>query len=50
MQSEKAIQIDRPATVWVIAHEVAHTVSPGHDDEFRETLLELSRFFEQSSG
>ncbi len=46
----RLIQIDRPATVWVIAHEVAHTVSPGHDDEFRETLVELGRFFEGATG
>ena len=48
--AERLIQIDRPATVWIIAHEVAHTVSPGHDEEFRETLVELGRFFERSTG
>lgn len=48
--AERLIQIDRPATVWVIAHEVAHTVSPGHDEEFQETLVELGRFFERSTG
>lgn len=46
----RLIQIDRPATVWIIAHEVAHTVSPGHDEEFQETLVELARFFERSTG
>lgn len=48
--AERLIQIDRPATVWVIAHEVAHTVSRGHDEEFRETLVELGRFFVRSAG
>lgn len=48
--AERLIQIDRPATVWVIAHEVAHTVSQGHDEEFQETLVELARFFERSTG
>lgn len=48
--TERLIQIDRPATVWVIAHEVAHTVSPGHDEDFQETLVELGRFFERSTG
>jgi hypothetical protein len=48
--AERLIQIDRPATVWVIAHEVAHTVSPGHDEDFQETLVELGRFFERSTG
>ena len=46
----RLIQIDRPATVWIIAHEVAHTVSSGHDEEFRETLVDLGRFFERSTG
>ncbi len=48
--AERLIQIDRPATVWIIAHEVAHTVSVGHDEEFQETLAELARFFERSTG
>ncbi len=48
--AERLIQIDRPATVWIIAHEVAHTVSQGHDEEFQETLVELGRFFERSTG
>ena len=48
--AERLIQIDRPATVWIIAHEVAHTVSTGHDEEFQETLVQLGRFFERSTG
>jgi hypothetical protein len=48
--AERLIQIDRPATVWIIAHEVAHTVSQGHDEDFQETLVELGRFFERSTG
>lgn len=48
--AERLIQIDRPATVWIIAHEVAHTVSQGHGEEFQETLVELGRFFERSAG
>jgi hypothetical protein len=47
--AERLIQIDRPATVWIIAHEVAHTVSQGHDEKFQETLVELGRFFERST-
>jgi hypothetical protein len=47
--ASRLIQIDRPATVWVIAHEVAHTVSSGHDEGFRETLVELGRFFETNA-
>jgi hypothetical protein len=48
-QASRLIQIDRPATVWVIAHEVAHTVSSGHDDEFQETLADLARFFDDNA-
>ena len=47
--ASRLIQIDRPATVWIIAHEVAHTVSQGHDEEFRETLEGLGRFFERNT-
>lgn len=45
----RTIEIDRPATVWLIAHEVAHSVSTGHGEEFQETLIELGEFFESSS-
>lgn len=47
--ASRLIQIDRPATVWIIAHEVAHAVSSGHDDGFRETLADLGRFFEENA-
>ena len=45
----RRIEIDRPATVWLIAHEVAHSVSTGHGEEFQETLIELAEFFESRS-
>lgn len=40
--SDRLIQIDRPATVWIIAHEVAHSVGSGHDRDFVDALLELA--------
>ena len=46
VRSERLIQIERPATVWVVAHEVAHTVSTGHDDNFVTVLLELATFLD----
>ncbi len=48
--SERLIEIDRPANLWVIAHEVAHAVAPGHEDDFMETLVELGRYFERATG
>lgn len=47
--SDRVIQIDRPATVWIIAHEVAHSVGSGHDDDFMDALLELARHLEQTT-
>lgn len=40
--SDRLIQIDRPATVWIIVHEVAHSVGAGHDRDFVDALLELA--------
>ena len=40
--SDRLIQIDRPATVWIIAHEVAHSVGSGHEQDFVDALLELA--------
>jgi hypothetical protein len=37
----RSILIERPATAWVVAHEVAHAVAAGHGDEFMEVLLEV---------
>lgn len=45
----RSIEIDRPATVWLIAHEVAHSVSTGHGEEFQETLIELGEFFQSTA-
>jgi hypothetical protein len=35
----RSIMIERPANAWVVAHEVAHAVAPGHGDEFEEALI-----------
>lgn len=37
----RSILIERPASAWVVAHEVAHAVAPGHGDEFKEVLIGL---------
>ncbi len=41
--STRTITIEKPATAWIVAHEVAHVVSGGHDTEFQETLASLTR-------
>lgn len=41
--AERLIVLDRPANSWVVAHEVAHAVAPGHGAEFRELLIEIVR-------
>lgn len=46
IRSERHIQVERPARVWVVAHEVAHSVSNGHDDDFLEALLELATYLD----
>lgn len=48
--SEGLIELDRPVNLWVIAHEVAHAVAPGHEDEFIATLVELARYFDRTTG
>jgi len=48
--SERLIEIDHPASLWVIAHEVAHSVAPGHEDDFVAALVELGRYLERTTG
>ena len=48
--SERLIEIDHPANLWVIAHEVAHSVAPGHEDDFMTTLVVLARYLERTAG
>ena len=42
--STRSILIDRPADAWVVAHEVAHAVAPGHGEEFQRALIDLARY------
>lgn len=39
----RSILIDRPANAWVVAHEVAHAIAPGHGEEFQRVLIDLAR-------
>lgn len=40
----RSILVERPATAWVVSHEVAHAAAPGHDADFQEVLLDLVEF------
>ena len=37
----RSILLERPANAWVVAHEVAHAVAPGHGDDFQRALVDL---------
>jgi hypothetical protein len=41
--STRSISIERPANAWVVAHEVAHAVAPGHGEAFQRVLVDLAR-------
>ena len=38
----RLITIERPARAWIVAHEVAHVISGGHDSDFQRTLIDLA--------
>jgi hypothetical protein len=44
--STRQILLERPVRAWIVLHEVAHTVSSGHDDQFIDTLVALARWME----
>lgn len=39
--SARTIYIERPATAWIVVHEVAHVANGGHGEGFQSTLEEL---------
>ncbi|MFV1960400.1 MAG: hypothetical protein ACC658_01075 [Acidimicrobiia bacterium] len=43
-QSTKTIFVERPVQAWIVLHEVAHTVSHGHEEEFQEVVIDLIRW------
>ncbi len=46
--STRSILVERPANAWVVAHEVAHAVAPGHGEEFQRILVDLARHLSDS--
>lgn len=46
--STRSILVERPANAWVVAHEVAHAVAPGHGEEFQRVLVDLARHLSEN--
>jgi len=42
--STRTIFVERPTQAWIVLHEVAHTVSSGHGEDFQEVVIELIRW------
>jgi hypothetical protein len=42
--THRTIVIERPATAWVVSHEVAHAVAAGHGGEFTAALVDLVEY------
>jgi hypothetical protein len=42
--NHRTIVIERPATAWVVSHEVAHAVAAGHGGEFTAALVDLVEY------
>lgn len=38
---ERVIEVRRPATRWIVIHEVAHSVGAGHGSDFEDALITL---------
>ena len=47
MPADRLIMIERPANAWVVTHEVAHVVAPGHGAAFQSVLADLIGFVSQ---
>lgn len=45
-RSERSISIERPARAWTVLHEVAHTVEPGHGEDFQRVVIDLAAYME----
>lgn len=39
----RMIAIERPVRAWTVLHEVAHTLETGHDEDFQNLLIDLTR-------
>ena len=46
----RVIYVERPARAWIVLHEVAHTARGGHDAEFQQVVIELTRWLSDSGG
>lgn len=41
--SARIIYLERPVRAWTVFHEVAHSVSSGHGEDFQSSLADLAR-------
>lgn len=48
--SERLILLERPVRAWIVVHEVAHTVSLGHGEDFQETIIDLAAWIDARSA
>ncbi len=39
----RTVRVERPARAWIILHEVAHLMETGHDSDFQQALIGLTR-------
>lgn len=44
----RTILVERPVRAWIVVHEVAHAEAPGHEEGFREALIELTEWIANS--
>ena len=44
--STRTIVVERPASAWIVLHEVAHAMSSGHGENFQVTLVDLTRWLD----
>lgn len=44
----RTIVVERPVRAWIIVHEVAHAKAPGHGEDFRRALIDLTEWIANS--
>ncbi len=48
--STRTIVVERPASAWIVLHEVAHAMSSGHGESFQAALVDLTRWLSSASS
>jgi hypothetical protein len=47
--STRTIVVERPASAWIVIHEVAHAMSSGHGENFQAVLVGLTRWLDMEA-